>query len=461
MDSFDFISPLDYRYIGRDKDFMKVAGYFSENTRIRYQAMVELALIKALAKRGICSQKIVDEVSEAVKEVKAEEVYLEEDKTKHDVKALVNVIRSRVSDASKPFIHLTATSYDIVDTANVLRFKEGTLNLLIPALKELEKTLIGLALREKQTIQIGRTHGQHAEPITFGFFLAGYASRLGQRIKEIEAKANSLKGKFSGAVGCYNAQSLFFDDSIDFEKEVLLELGLEPSPSSTQIVEPEQLADLCHAVVSCFGVLANLSDDLRHLQRSEISEVAEAFEANQVGSSTMPHKRNPINFENVKSFYKQFMPRMINVYLDQISEHQRDLTNSASQRFLPELFAGLYSSVKRLNKTISKLVVDKESMQENFNEAAKNIIAEPLYILFAFKGHHANAHEFVKQLTLKAEKEGKPLMQAIQENAEASRLLEMLDARQKEIALNPEKYIGKAVEKTESICIHWKKELGL
>lgn len=460
MDSFDFISPLDYRYVGRDKDFAKVAGFFSENSRIRYQARVELALVKALAKRKICPASVVDEVEKAIKQVSAAEVYAEEDKTKHDIRALVNIIRSKVSEPAKQFIHLTATSYDIVDTANVLRFKEGTLNLISPALKELEKTLIDLALREKQTIQIGRTHGQHAEPITFGFFLAYYVSRLGQRIKEIELKANALKGKFSGAVGAYNAQTLFFADPIEFEKEVLAELGLQPSPISTQIIEPEQLTDLSHAVISCFGILANISDDLRHLQRSEINEVAEAFDAKQVGSSTMPHKRNPINFENVKSFYKQFMPRMINVYLDQISEHQRDLTNSASQRFLPELFVGFYSSIKRLNKTLAKMVVDKESMTKNFDEAAKNIIAEPLYLLFAFKGH-SNAHEFIKQLTLKAGQEKKTLLEIIRSDPEASKWLDKLDARQKEIALNPGKYTGKAIEKTETICNYWKKELGL
>ncbi|MDO8646785.1 MAG: lyase family protein [Candidatus Diapherotrites archaeon] len=460
MDSFDFISPLDYRYIGRDKDFAKIAGFFSENSRIKYQAKIELALIKALAARKVCSQKVVEEVEKAIQEIKAEEVYNEEDITKHDIKALVNVLRSKVSEEAKPFIHLTSTSYDIVDTANSLRFKEGTLELLIPALKELEKTIIELALREKETVQIGRTHGQHAEPITFGYFLACYASRIGQRIKEIEARANSLKGKFSGAVGAYNASSLFFDNALEFEKEVLAQLGLLPSESSTQIIEPEPLTDLSHAVVSCFGVLANLADDLRHLQRSEIAEVAEAFDSKQVGSSTMPHKRNPINFENVKSFYKEFMPRMTSVYLDQISEHQRDLTNSASQRFLPELFVGFYSSVKRMDKILSKLVVDKENMRKNFETASESIIAEPLYLLFAFKGH-PDAHEFLKQLTLKAQQEKKPLIEIIKQDKEAKEWLEKLDERQKEIALQPEKYIGKAVEKTGLICEHWKKELKI
>lgn len=125
-----------------------------------------------------------------------------------------------------------------------------------------------------------------------------------------------------------------------------------------------------HAVVSGLGVLANLADDVRHLQRSEIGELAERFEKGQVGSSTMPHKRNPWNFEHVKSLWKTFMPRMMTVYMDQLSEHQRDLTNSASGRFVTEILAGFVLAMHRLQSVVSKLVVDTARMSANF-EASK------------------------------------------------------------------------------------------
>jgi len=460
MDLFDNVSPLDYRYYGRSKSFEKLKEYFSENSRIKYFCLAELALVKALARRNICTEKTVKEVGEAIQKVTAEEVYAEEDRIKHDIRALANCIRSKVSEESKPFIHFGATSYDIVDTANALRFKKASLELVVPKLLELEKTLIELALREKQTLQIGRTHGQHAEPLTFGFAIASIASRLAGRIKQIQKNSEGLVGKFSGAVGAYNATSLLVEDPLKLEEEILEELGLNASISSTQIVEAEPLTDLMHSLTSCFGVLANLADDLRHLQRSEISEVAESFGKEQVGSSTMPHKRNPINFENVKSFWKHFMPRMTSVYLDQVSEHQRDLTNSASQRFLPELFVALYLSAERLNEACKKLVVDKERMLENFGKNKDFIIAEPLYILLAFH-KHPNAHEFVKQLTLKAQVEKKPFTKVVQEEPEMQEYLKKFSKEQKEIIANPEKYLGKAVEKTEKICEHWKKELAL
>ncbi len=461
MELFDNISPLDYRYVGRDKEAVKLlTPYLSENARIHYQALVEAALVRVLAKQGLCSKEIAREVEQACRRVSAEEVYKEEDKIRHDVRGLVNVVRRQVSKEAKPFVHFGATSYDIVDTSSALRFKEAARMVLLPSLKGLEKTLIKLALREKDTVQVGRTHGQHAEPITFGFALSEYVSRLGNRIQAIEAAKESLCGKFSGAVGAYNASSLFMKDPVAFERALMKELGLQVGTHSTQIVEPESLIDLLNAVLSCFGVLANLADDMRNLQRSEIAEIAEAFGEKQVGSSTMPHKRNPINFENVKSLWKQFMPRIVTIYMDSLSDHQRDLTNSASARFIPEIFAGLYLASERLNKTMSRLVVDKESIAANFAASADSIVAEPLYILLAQHGH-ANAHEEVRLLTLEAQKKRKPLIEVAEANEGIARFLKKFTPEQRTVIRDPRKYVGLASKKAQAACAHWKKALKL
>src|SRR3989344_2983471 len=363
--------------------FEKLQPYLSENAAIKYQAKVESALVKTLAEKKICSGKIAAEVEAAALKVTAAEVYEEEKRIQHNIRALVNCIRRRVGEEAKQYVHLTATSNDIISTAESLRLKEATLNALVPQLLKLEKTLISIARKEKNTLQIGRTHGQHAEPITFGFTISSYVSRLGGRIAAITAAANNLRGKFAGAVGAYNASSLLLKDPEKFEEDVLKKLGLKPSTHSTQIVEPEYAADLMHAIVSAFGVMANIADDMRHLQRTEIGEVAEKFEAGQVGSSTMPHKRNPINFENVKSMWKEFMPRMATVYADQISEHQRDLTNSASSRFNTEIVAAAVIAATRLRKAMGNLRVDKASIKINFEKSRGMTAAEPAYILLA------------------------------------------------------------------------------
>src|SRR3989338_4543444 len=250
---FDTISPLDFRYYGRNKKiFEKLQPYLSESAFIRYALKAEAALTRALARNRVCTQKIADEVEKASKQVTPEEVYAEEDRIKHNIRALANSIRNRVSEEAKPFVHFTSTSYDIIATADALRYKEFTNDVLIPELMKLELTLINLALREKSTIQIGRTHGQHAEPITFGFAVAQYVSRLGSSILKIRRSANNLRGKMAGAVGAYNASSLFFDNPIKFEEDVLSELGLKPSPISTQIVEAEFFVDYLNSVISSF-----------------------------------------------------------------------------------------------------------------------------------------------------------------------------------------------------------------
>ena len=459
-DIFANLSPLDHRYSLNQEEYAQYSKYLSEEARLRYQAMVEVALVKVLVRQGICPQPIADQIEAAVRKLRPEEIYAEEGKTRHNIRALVNCIQQRVSSEARPYVHFTATSFDIVDTANSLCYKEVTRELIIPTLLKLQTILMEIAIREKETVQIGRTHGQHAVPITFGFAVAEYVSRLGNRIEAIKQSSQRLKGKIAGAVGAYNASHLFFVEPEEFEAQVLAELGLEAASHSTQIVEPEFLTDFFHSLISCFGVLASLSDDMRHLQRSEIAEIGEYFAEGQVGSSTMPHKRNPVNYENIKSLWKQFMPRMLTLYQDQLSEHQRDLTNSASSRFNPEIIVGLLSAAKRLSGVLQKLAVDHQSIQRNLELNRELIIAEPLYILLASYGH-PDAHEVVRKLTLEARQRKTTLRELVQVKAELKPYWDIFTPKQREVLLHPEKYTGIAAEKTERVVNYWREQLAL
>ena len=455
---FDSFSPTNYRYSVED-----LKPYLTEEAFIKYKAEVEAALAKVLAKQGTISWEIANEIVQGASSITVEEVYEEERRIKHDIRALVNCIRNKVSQEAKPYVHLFATSYDIVDTANALRYRDATYKVILPDMIELEKTWIELALRYKDTLQIGRTHGQHAEPITFGFAIAQYVDRWGKRIFKLKEATENLVGKFSGAVGAYNASSLFFDNPEELENAVLSELGLKPANISTQVLPPEPTVEFCHTIISSFGVLANFCDDMRNLQRSEIAEVGEEFEERQVGSSTMPQKRNPINFENVKSMWKAFMPRMVTIYSDQISEHQRDLTNSCSQRYLPELLIGFSSSIRRIIKVSSKLQVDRSNMLKNFKMSEAVIIAEPFYILLASLGH-PDAHECVRRLTIKSLKANRPLSVMAMEEESLKPYLEKFTDSQKEIVSSPSKYTGIASKKAERVIEFWQrklKEIGL
>ncbi|MDP2593671.1 MAG: lyase family protein [bacterium] len=455
FDRFDCLSPIDYRYWDEE-----AAEYLSENGFTSYKLLVELALVKVLHRRGICPEDAVKEIEEACSQVTTAEVYEEEDRIWHDIRALVNCICRKVSKVYRRFVHWTATSFDTSDSANAARYKDVVEKVLVPALTDLEGVLIATTLREAETAQIGRTHGQHAVPITFGFALAEYISRLGGSIEELKELAAKLPGKFSGAVGAYNASSLFFGDPEGFEAEVLAELGLAPAEHSTQIVPPEALTRLFCEVTIVAGILANLSDDMRNLQRTEIGEVGEEFEVAQVGSSTMPQKRNPINFENGKSCWKIVAPRIVTVFMDQISEHQRDLTNSASARTYGEIVAYVVSMTKRLTRTMKKLTVDRANLRRNLEMTKGSIAAEPLYILLAALGH-PDAHEKVRKLTLQASREGRPFEEIIFGDAEMKDYLQKMTPHQRQILSNPSLYVGIASKKATAVAQRWKQTFGL
>jgi len=457
---WDAISPLDYRFVGGDQKLMKELGpYLSAAAVIRYQARVEGALALAMADAKIIDREIADTIARAADQITPQEVADEEAKTRHDVRALVNVIRDHVPDDAKRYVHLGATSYDIVDTANALRYRECVERVIVPALARLVARCISIAEAEADAPQIGRTHGRHAEPITFGFAVASYVSRLGDRTQALTMVAKRLPGKLSGAVGAYNAMGLLASTSPRaLEKRFLKSLGLDPRPMSTQIVEPEPWADLAHGCVTALGVMANMADDMRQLQRTEISEIAESFAAEQVGSSTMPHKRNPVSFENVKSIWKAMAPRVMTTYMDQISEHQRDLTNSASQRFLGEILAATAYAAGRLAASLENMRVDHDRLKANLAMSRGAIVAEPLYVLLSKYGH-LDAHEAVRKLTLEAERSGRGVLEVAAQDSELRDYLKKLTPTERRTLERPEEYRGLAAETARSVTVLWREKL--
>jgi adenylosuccinate lyase len=406
------LSPLDHRYsLSNPGLFSALSTRLGEEAAVRSCARVEVALLKALLRQapvpGLDSG-VADALDRAAQEIDPEEVYEEEKKTQHNIRALVNVLKRLVPEAVRPLVHLGATSADILDTATALRIRDTVRSVILPLLCDLEEALVTRCREEAETPQIGRTHGQHAVPLTFGFALAEYVSRLGDSIARIRDRAGELRGKLAGAVGAYNATSLLVKDPLLLEGDFLRGLGLSPSEHSTQLVEPEYLLRLLLEMNVAFGVIANLADDLRNLQRSEIGEVREEFSADQVGSSTMPQKRNPWNSEHVKSLWKAFAPRAATFFMDQISDHQRDLTNSASSRFVPEYLAGFAFAADRMRRVLVSLRVDRTRMSKNIALTGDLVFSEAVYILVGLGGD-PEAHERIRSATLMSEKGGERL----------------------------------------------------
>ncbi|PIE97445.1 MAG: adenylosuccinate lyase [Treponema sp.] len=408
---YENISPIDSRYSLKSKGaFELLAPYLSAEAEIRYCTRAEIALVKTHLVLGKRDAKLTDELAgeldEVVKKVLPEEVIEEEKKTQHNIRALVNVMKTKVPEAVAPLVHLGATSADILDTAFSMRVRDAVTKVILPMLRDCEVVLCNLAEKEADTPQVGRTHGQHAVPITFGYAVAEYVSRLGKSILRIEELVKDLRGKFAGATGSYNAVSLIAKKPLEFEKTYLEFLGLLPSEYSHQLVEPEYMLRVLLECNIAFGIIANIADDLRNLQRTEIGEVFEFFSATQVGSSTMPQKRNPWNSEHVKSLWKAFAPRVLTFYMDQISEHQRDLSNSASQRFVADYLTGFGLAIGRMHSILSGLNADKNAMQKNLlsggGKVQGGVLAEPAYILLAEAGE-SDGHEIIRQITVEAE----------------------------------------------------------
>jgi adenylosuccinate lyase len=467
---FRNISPLDHRYsLSEESLFNALVPWISEEASVGACVKAEIALVKAhLAVRGILTAETGAALDRAAAGVDPAEVYAEEEKTRHNIRALVNVLKEKVPAGIAPLVHLGATSVDILDTSLSFRMKGLTREVILPELKKLELLLCDFVDREAETPQVGRTHGQHAVPITLGFAMAEYVSRLGKSIAEISRLADQLKGKLAGAVGAYNAVSMIVKDPEELERVYLAELGLEPSEHATQLVEPEYLLRLLLEFNTAFGIIANLADDLRSLQRSEIGELREGFAADQVGSSTMPQKRNPWNSEHVKSLWKAFMPRVMTFFMDQISEHQRDLSNSASQRFIADYAAGFCLAVRRMASVIEGLGADRERLMANLRGSAGiggGVLAEPAYILLAESGV-SGAHEVIRKITLGAEKEKLTFAQALAREPE---VLERIGRKMAELGLvgapgealswfeKPEQYRGLSVKKAKELAAKYRR----
>ncbi|MDG6218708.1 MAG: adenylosuccinate lyase, partial [Candidatus Thermoplasmatota archaeon] len=288
----DPVCPLDYRY-GR-KEMKEI---FGEERRLQYLLTVEAALARSHVKVGTIPQKAADEISKkaTTSHVTVSRVNDIEKETKHDIMAVTKALAEVCSDDAKKYIHLGATSYDIVDTANALQFVEST-SLISQELKKLRKALVHLAKKHRRTVMLGRTHGQHTIPITFGLKMAGYAMEIERHLERMhEMKSRLFVGKLSGAVGTGAALG---EHALELQQIMLTDLKLGIEDVSTQIVCRDRYNELLGLLCNIATSIEKFATEIRNLQRDEIAEVAEAFDVKkQVGSSTMPHKRNPITSE--------------------------------------------------------------------------------------------------------------------------------------------------------------------
>ena len=436
----DPVCPIDYRY-GR-KELKEI---FGEAKRLQYLLDVEAALVRAHANVGNIPKSAADEITKkgSTKYVKVDRVKEIEAETKHDIMAVTKAFAEVCQGDAGKYIHLGATSYDIVDTANALQFADST-DYLNKALKELRKTLVGLAKKHKKTVMTGRTHGQHSIPITFGLKMAGYAIEVDRHLERLfECKSRLLVGKLSGAVGTGAALG---PKALKLQEEMLKELKLGVDDVSTQIVCRDRYNEFLGVLCNLATSMEKFAQEIRNLQRDEIREVAEAFEAKkQVGSSTMPHKRNPITCEQICGLSRVVRGFIIPTYENAIQWHERDLCNSSAERFIiPHSIILTDWVVYQMNEVFKNLKVFPERMKENMKISKGLPMAESLMTTLIGKGlGRGEAHEIMRKTSLKAAAKDITLKEAFKEE---NKKLKLLTDKEIDYALRPENYLG-ATEK--------------
>jgi adenylosuccinate lyase len=430
------VCPLDFRY-GR-KEIKEV---FGETSKLQYLLDVEAALARAHAVVGNISKKAADEISKkaSVKYVTVKRVNEIERETRHDIMAVTKALSEVCNGDAGKYVHLGATSYDIVDTANALQFAAAT-DMIKAQVRELRVTLVALAKEYKNTIMAGRTHGQYSIPITFGLKMAVYAMEVDRHLERLhECKSRLLVGKMSGAVGSGAAMG---KHALKIQELVMADLKLGTEEASTQIVGRDRYIELLSVLANIASSMEKFATEIRNLQRSEIGEISEAFEAKkQVGSSTMPQKRNPILCEQVCGLARVIRSFIIPAYENAIQWHERDLCNSSSERFiLPHSLIMTDWIVFQTNKVFRNLQVYPERMRENLENSKGLPMAEAVMTKLVEKGMgRGDAHELVRSCSLKAASETKQLLSVLLENPKVAKLLKK---KELEEVMNPRNYLG-------------------
>ncbi len=336
-----------------------------------------------------------------------------EEKTKHDVIAFLTNVEEYVGEPSR-YIHLGMTSSDILDTCIAVQLKQAG-ELLLKDLNNLKNVLAERAKEFKHTVCIGRSHGIHAEPTTFGLKLALWYEECKRNIDRMEKALHTISyGMISGAVGTYEHLSP------KIEEMVCRRLGLKPDPVSTQIIQRDRHAEYLTTIAIIGSMLEKMAVEIRHLQRTEVQEAEEFFSKGQKGSSAMPHKRNPIGSENISGQARLLRSNCIAAIENNVLWHERDISHSSVERIiLPDSTISLDYILNRMTKLIKNLVVYPENMKRNLELTNGLIFSQKVLLLLAKKGmKRQQAYEMVQRSAMRTFEEKIAFKRSVLENEE-------------------------------------------
>ncbi len=420
---------------------------------------VEVAVVEAMEELGLAPRGVARRVREAAEGITVEEWLEAEKRRGHDIAALAELLGERAGGEAARYVHLGLTSYDVVDTAWALVLREA-LAVIKGRVKRVAEKLAELALRYRDVPVVGRTHGQHASPVTLGFKLANYLYELARRYQAIcGAEERVVKAKIGGSVGTLAFWALLWgpEKALELRNRIAAKLGLEPHVISTQVAPREGFAELACQLAALAGVLERLALEVRELSRPEIGEWFEA-PLGRVGSSAMPHKANPVVSERICGLAR-IARSLTTAPLENIALwHERDLTNSSSERvWIPHMLLTIDQMLLDTLELLEKrLVFNLDAMRRNLELTRGHALSEAVVALLVSKGlPRHEAHRLVMEVSRRGWSEGKSLLEALLEDERVARLV---TREELEKVLRPEGFVGvaprlveEAVEKTREM----------
>lgn len=361
--------------------------------RKKYEAWlkVEVAVLEALAEKGLLPLSAVEEVKQKAK-IDEQRITELEKVVDHDVIAFVTQVAETVGEAGK-YLHYGLTSSDVVDTSLSLLLKEATEEILKET-KKLFQTIKEKALVYKSTWMVGRTHGVHAEPITFGFKLAIWSFEIARHYERLQRAKDSISyGKISGAVGTYAHLPP------DIEEKVCLKLGLKPAPASSQVLQRDRMAELLTTLALLGSSLEKMAVEIRHLQRTEVLEIEEPFRKGQKGSSAMPHKKNPILCERITGLARVLRSNSLAAMENVALWHERDISHSSVERIIiPDSTTLTHYLLVKMSSVIESLKVNEGRMKANLELTRGLIYSQQVLLHLIEKGlSREKAYEIVQK----------------------------------------------------------------
>ncbi|MCX6549482.1 MAG: adenylosuccinate lyase [Acidobacteria bacterium] len=395
----------------------EMGGIWSDEHRYRTWLRVEIAAAEAMADQGLIPKDAARAIRERggfdVARIDAIEAV-----TKHDIIAFTTSVAEKVGPEAR-WLHFGLTSSDVLDTALALQLQDAC-DVILKRLDAAQAAVKARAMEHRRTPMIGRTHGVHAEPMTFGLKLAIWYAELGRDIVRIQrARATISVGKMSGAVGTY----AHLDPSI--ERAVCAALGLEPAPVSSQVVQRDRHAELMAALAITAASLEKFALEIRGLQKTEIGEVEEPFDKGQKGSSAMPHKRNPIACEQIVGLARVLRGNLVAAMENVALWHERDISHSSVERIIfPDSFIALDHMLRRFTRIAADMVVYPDRMARNLELSRGVVFSGSVLLALAEKGvSREQAYEWVQRNAMRSSIEGLDFRTLLKADADLTAVL--------------------------------------